>query len=147
VRDHHQPDRRSGAVGAEAACPWEVSRVGGSSPDKAGVRQDRQMVWARCAGPRGVIRWSWWPRGRARAGRLEAGMTVAWFTIEDLGALVRRHRADDSIARTLTRLIRTDPRASHRCEESIPGLLGARRGEVKDDVLQFTQGFDPIASL
>jgi hypothetical protein len=25
-------------------------------------------------------------------------MTVAWFTIEDLGALVRRHRADDSIA-------------------------------------------------
>lgn len=28
---------------------------------------------------------------------VEAGMTVAWFTIEDLGALVRRHRADDSI--------------------------------------------------
>ena len=35
-------------------------------------------------------------------------MTVAWFTIEDLGALVRRHRADDSITRALTRLIRTD---------------------------------------
>ena len=35
-------------------------------------------------------------------------MTVAWFTIEDLGALVRRHRADDSISRALTRLIRTD---------------------------------------
>ena len=30
---------------------------------------------------------------------VEAGMTVAWFTIEDLGALVRRHRADDSIAK------------------------------------------------
>jgi len=39
---------------------------------------------------------------------VEAGMTVAWFTIEDLGALVRRHRADDSITRALTRLIRTD---------------------------------------
>jgi hypothetical protein len=26
-------------------------------------------------------------------------MTVAWFTIEDLGVLVRRHRADDSITR------------------------------------------------
>lgn len=39
---------------------------------------------------------------------IEAGMTVAWFTIEDLGALVRRHRADDSITRALTRLIRTD---------------------------------------
>ena len=39
---------------------------------------------------------------------IEAGMTVAWFTIEDLGALVRRHRVDDSITRALARLIRTD---------------------------------------
>jgi DNA replication protein DnaC len=39
---------------------------------------------------------------------IEAGMTVAWFTIEDLGVLVRRHRADDSIARALTRIIRSD---------------------------------------
>lgn len=39
---------------------------------------------------------------------VEAGMTVAWFTIEDLGVLVRRHRVDDSIARAMTRLIRTD---------------------------------------
>jgi hypothetical protein len=30
---------------------------------------------------------------------IEAGLTVAWFTIEDLGALVRRHRVDDSITR------------------------------------------------
>ncbi|MEV5011541.1 IS21-like element helper ATPase IstB [Streptomyces sp. NPDC001312] len=39
---------------------------------------------------------------------VEAGMTVVWFTIEDLGALVRRHRADDSLARAMARLIRTD---------------------------------------
>lgn len=39
---------------------------------------------------------------------VEAGMTVMWFTIEDLGALVRRHRVDDSIARALTRIIRAD---------------------------------------
>jgi DNA replication protein DnaC len=39
---------------------------------------------------------------------VEAGMTVAWFTIEDLGMLVRRHRADDSIARALARIIRSD---------------------------------------
>lgn len=39
---------------------------------------------------------------------VEAGMTVAWFTIEDLGVLVRRHRPDDSITRALARLIRTD---------------------------------------
>ncbi|MFD4921749.1 ATP-binding protein [Streptomyces goshikiensis] len=37
---------------------------------------------------------------------IEASMTVAWFTIEDLGALVRHHRADDSLA--MARLIRTD---------------------------------------
>jgi DNA replication protein DnaC len=39
---------------------------------------------------------------------VEEGLTVAWFTIEDLRALIRRHRVDDSIARALTRLIRTD---------------------------------------
>ena len=35
-------------------------------------------------------------------------MTVAWFTIEDLGVMVRRHRPDDSVTRALARLIRTD---------------------------------------
>jgi DNA replication protein DnaC len=39
---------------------------------------------------------------------VEDGLTVAWFTIEDLGALMRRHRVDDSIARAITRVIRTD---------------------------------------
>lgn len=39
---------------------------------------------------------------------VEAGMAVAWFTIEDLGALIRRHRADDSLARAMARLIRSD---------------------------------------
>ena len=39
---------------------------------------------------------------------VESGMTVAWFTIEDLGVLVRRHRADDSIARALAKIIRSD---------------------------------------
>ncbi|WP_327591756.1 ATP-binding protein [Streptomyces chartreusis] len=35
-------------------------------------------------------------------------MTVAWFAIEDLGALMRRHSVDDSLARAMTRLIRSD---------------------------------------
>jgi DNA replication protein DnaC len=39
---------------------------------------------------------------------VETGMTVAWFTIEDLGVMVRRHRPDDSVTRAMTRLIRTD---------------------------------------
>jgi hypothetical protein len=29
---------------------------------------------------------------------IDTGRTVAWFSIEELGALVRRHRADDSIS-------------------------------------------------
>ncbi len=33
---------------------------------------------------------------------------MAWFTIEDRGVLVRRHRVDDSITRVMTRLLRTD---------------------------------------
>jgi DNA replication protein DnaC len=43
-----------------------------------------------------------------RGPRPDRGLTVSWFTIEDLGALVRRHRADDSIARALARIIRSD---------------------------------------
>jgi DNA replication protein DnaC len=39
---------------------------------------------------------------------VDAGMSVAWFTIEELGALVRRHRADDSVTKALDRIARTD---------------------------------------
>lgn len=39
---------------------------------------------------------------------VDAGMTVTWFTIEDLGALIRRHRVDDSVAKAVARITRTD---------------------------------------
>ena len=39
---------------------------------------------------------------------IDHGRTVAWFAIEDLGALVRRHRIDDSIARAFTPILRAD---------------------------------------
>ena len=39
---------------------------------------------------------------------VDHGLTVAWFTIEDLGALVRRHRPDDSMTKAIDRIIRTD---------------------------------------
>lgn len=39
---------------------------------------------------------------------VDAGLRVAWFGIEDLGALVRRHRVDDSIAKAFTPLLRAD---------------------------------------
>jgi DNA replication protein DnaC len=39
---------------------------------------------------------------------IDTGRTVAWFSMEELGALVRRHRADDSINKAIRRIIRVD---------------------------------------
>ena len=39
---------------------------------------------------------------------IDHGRTVAWFSIEDLGALVRRHRIDDSITKAFRPIIRAD---------------------------------------
>jgi DNA replication protein DnaC len=36
---------------------------------------------------------------------VEAGIKVAWFTLEDLGALVRRHRVDDSVTKAVSRIL------------------------------------------
>ena len=37
-----------------------------------------------------------------------AGHKVAWFSLENLGILVRRHRADDSVTRAIARILRAD---------------------------------------
>ncbi len=39
---------------------------------------------------------------------VEAGMRVAWFTLEGLGVLLRRHRADDTVTKAITRVLRAD---------------------------------------
>ena len=39
---------------------------------------------------------------------IDSGRTVAWFGIDELGALVRRHRADDSISKAIKRITRVD---------------------------------------
>ncbi len=39
---------------------------------------------------------------------IDQGKTVAWHTLETLAALFRRHRADDSITKAITKLIRAD---------------------------------------
>lgn len=39
---------------------------------------------------------------------VEAGHKVAWFSLESLGALVRRHRADDSVTKAVARILRAD---------------------------------------
>ena len=35
-------------------------------------------------------------------------MHVAWFSLEQLGALVRRHRADDTVTKAIGRILRAD---------------------------------------
>ena len=37
---------------------------------------------------------------------VEAGLKVAWFSLEDLGVLVRRHRADDSVSKAVKAILR-----------------------------------------
>jgi DNA replication protein DnaC len=39
---------------------------------------------------------------------IDKGKTVAWHTLESLAALMRRHRADDSVAKAIGKLIRAD---------------------------------------
>lgn len=39
---------------------------------------------------------------------IDRGKTVAWHTLESLERLVRRHRADDSVAKAISKLIRCD---------------------------------------
>jgi DNA replication protein DnaC len=39
---------------------------------------------------------------------VEAGSHVAWFTLEALGVMVRAHRADDSVTKAITRILRAD---------------------------------------
>ncbi len=39
---------------------------------------------------------------------VEHGLHVAWLRLEDLGVLLRRHRADDTVAKAITRLLKAE---------------------------------------
>jgi DNA replication protein DnaC len=39
---------------------------------------------------------------------VESGLKVAWFSLEDLGVLMRRHRADDSLTKAVGRILRSE---------------------------------------
>jgi DNA replication protein DnaC len=39
---------------------------------------------------------------------VDAGRRVAWFSLESLGVMVRRHRPDDSVTRAVSRILRAD---------------------------------------
>jgi DNA replication protein DnaC len=40
---------------------------------------------------------------------VQAGLHVAWLRLEDLGALLRRHRADDTVSKAFTWPLRAEP--------------------------------------
>ena len=42
------------------------------------------------------------------AATVETGMRVTWFTLESLGALVRRHRIDDTVSKVVSRIVRSE---------------------------------------
>src|SRR5260370_40511299 len=79
------------------------------APPKAGLRT---LQWARRRENLVVC----WPLGTGKTfflealGQLcvEAGIKVAWFALEDLGALVRRHRADDTVTKSVGRILRSE---------------------------------------
>lgn len=39
---------------------------------------------------------------------IEAGMPVAWFSLEELGMLVRAHRADDTLGKAIAKIVRAE---------------------------------------
>ena len=62
---------------------------------------------------------TWWCADRSGTGKshllealghaaVDARCSVAWFSIEDFGVLVRRHRLDDSVAKALAPMLRSD---------------------------------------
>lgn len=72
----------------------------------------RTLEWIRRAENLAVVG----PSGTGKSHLLEAlgnaaiddGLTVAWFDIESLGRLVTRHRADDSVAKAVNRILKAD---------------------------------------
>jgi DNA replication protein DnaC len=72
----------------------------------------RTLEWVRRAENLAVVG----PSGTGKSHLLEAlgnaaiddGFTVAWFDIESLGRLVTRHRADDSVAKAVNRILKAD---------------------------------------
>jgi DNA replication protein DnaC len=94
-------------------------RAGGPGTADGSVRGYRSQA---CGSSGTTPTGHWWRAGAAGCGpsgsgktfflealghlAVEAGLKVAWFSLEELGVLVRRHRADDSVTRAVQAILR-----------------------------------------
>ncbi|MGK7313614.1 MAG: IS21-like element helper ATPase IstB [Candidatus Longimicrobiales bacterium M2_2A_002] len=101
--------RRAGFPTGKTFQSWQADA---SSIPTATQQALRTLEWARRAENLAVVG----PSGTGKSHLLEAlghaaiddGLTVAWFTIETLARLVTRHRADDTVAKAIHRVLRAD---------------------------------------
>ena len=111
-RDHATISMRRRASGLPAGKTFDAWEPAASViPPRPSTRSG---PWNGSTAPK--CSWSAARAGPARAHFIEAlghlaidkGKTVAWHTLETLAALLRRHRADDSINKAIGKLIRAD---------------------------------------
>ncbi len=88
---------------------WDPARSSIGAPTQSALRS---LEWVRrhenlvVAGPSGTGK-SHLLEALGQAAT-DAQLSVRWFSVEDLGALVRRHRVDDTVAKALLPIMRAD---------------------------------------
>ncbi len=111
-RERSATATRRGAAGfptGKTFSGWDESACSIPRPTQAALRT---LEWIRrrenlvVCGPSGTGK-SYFLEALGQAA-VEAGLKVAWFTLESLGALVRRSRADDSVVKAVQRILRAE---------------------------------------
>lgn len=111
-RDQATITARRRASGLPAGKTLEVWQEQASSIPLASQNALRTLEWVGRAenlcvcGPSGTGKSHWVEALGHHA--IDRGKTVAWHTLDTLAALVRRHRADDSVSKAISRLTRAD---------------------------------------
>ncbi len=111
-RERSAAATRRGAAGfptGKTFSGWDESACSIPHPTQAALRT---LEWIRrrenlvVCGPSGTGK-SYFLEALGQAA-VDAGLKVAWFTLESLGALVRRSRADDSVVKAVQRILRAE---------------------------------------